>query len=53
MFSEFQIISHITGALHVSTDMLTSGASKIAVGNCCTSVDEYNSKVFPCDAVGL
>jgi hypothetical protein len=42
-FYECKIIFHITGALHVSTDIVIMRYFE----NCCTCVTKYNSKVYP------
>jgi hypothetical protein len=43
MFFNFKIIFHITGEWHVSTNMVIIRCFE----NCCTSINEYNSKAYP------
>jgi hypothetical protein len=46
-FFYFKISFHITGALHVSTDVVIIRYFEKGFGNCRTSVNEYNSEVYP------
>jgi hypothetical protein len=48
-FLILKLFFHITGALHVSTDMVIIRClKKIDVEICCTYVIEYNSEVYTC-----